>query len=391
MLAALCIAAASCVYPFEPEVSQTDGRLVIEGDLLLGSVSSISLSYLSELDADNTSVRLNCPSRAQVWVESEDGKAYPAVRVSSTKNLAFDVDLTQAPQSGKYRLCVLNEDTGREYVSFWQEPMAQAVVIDKVSYEIDPDIPRANFKISFHSTDPSIRHFRLSYREDWEFHSEYKANVRYVSPDEKGYFGSVNGTILGGYDEYGYNYYCWSSTESDYISLVSTEDYVNSEIVDMPFRSVNGSDRRVSMLYCLTPYVYPMTKDAYEYYDHLNSVSSFDGSLFAPNPSEMRGNIRCVSDTTEMVIGYVEITAPATQHFFFPAEKLGIYTYPKPVYSTEFVAFSQGEWYTAYKQGYLPFSYDPIQGSQWADWRCVDCRATGGTKNKPSYWPNDDE
>lgn len=387
--AVLCMAAVSCVYPFEPEADNSDSRLVIEGDMLLGSVSTVTLSYLSPLNETEEVVRQNAPRSASVWVESSDGRRYDGQKAAG-HFLTFAVDLTDAPSSSDYRLNVTNNDTGRQYVSDWQRPATGSVVIDGVSADVAENKSSVTFKLDIHS-DPSVRYFRIAYDEDWEYHSLFKAYVRYVSPREPGYTGPETGYIEDGYYKHGYNYYCWGSSVSSYLQLVSTKDYSESRLQNYPLRTLTSADRRISYLYCITPRVYPMTQDAYEYYDHLNSVTSFSGSLFSPNPSEMRGNIHCVSDEKELVIGYVEVSAPVSGHFFFEGRDLGVYASTKPPYDTESTNVPPDQWLDYYHNGYLPIAYDEIQGSEWADSRCVDCRVFGGTKNKPSFWPNDDE
>ena len=52
-LAATLLSAAACIYPFEVELGQNgEWPLVIEGDILIGDVSTVSLSHVRPFNAD---------------------------------------------------------------------------------------------------------------------------------------------------------------------------------------------------------------------------------------------------------------------------------------------------------------------------------------------------
>ena len=48
--AAILMAVSACVYPFEPELDAQDSRLVVDGDIHIGGISTFSFSRVYPLD-----------------------------------------------------------------------------------------------------------------------------------------------------------------------------------------------------------------------------------------------------------------------------------------------------------------------------------------------------
>ena len=65
--------ALSCIYPYEAELDSIEGALVIEGDILLGNVSSFRLSYVQPLDE---AFGIGSTVPGVVWVEDDKGGIY---------------------------------------------------------------------------------------------------------------------------------------------------------------------------------------------------------------------------------------------------------------------------------------------------------------------------
>lgn len=107
---AFALIVVSCVYPFEPDLRLDGEGFVIDGDLNVGAVSKIKLSYVQPFSFDEEKDVKIAPS-AIVKVENENGISYPGNLTLTDNGIAiYDVDLTAAPFSSKYRLVVHNND-----------------------------------------------------------------------------------------------------------------------------------------------------------------------------------------------------------------------------------------------------------------------------------------
>jgi hypothetical protein len=116
------------------------------------------------------------------------------------------------------------------------------------------------------------------------------------------------------------------------------------------------------------------------------------GSIFDGLPSEITGNIHCLNNPGEQVIGYVSAGTVRQQRIFIDRSQIPYwdYQFTCPVADTvvpnDSAAvrsfFGLGE--------YLPIAtlLAPPGGTTANIPDCIDCRTQGGTTTKPSFWPN---
>ena len=377
----IALSAVSCIYPFTPEAQDGSGAFVIEGDILLGDVSKVKLSYTAPVDAPASAPE---PPICEVWVEDEAGAIYNGVRDTDTPG-SYRVDTRNASQDKRYRLHVTRLSDNREYVSDWGEaPLVPE--IDSLSYNLDFDRSRLNVALSMHSRGGSF--FKWNYVEDWEYHADYNAEIKYIPP-QSGRWGTVgDGEIVRMvYPES--TYYCYGHDVSSEIMIFSTESQTDDRFVDLEFHPIPRNDIKISFIYHIDVYLQPLTEDAYRYWETVKNNSEYNGNLFAPNPSELIGNIRCVQDPDEMVMGYISVASQAHKSLYIRNTETRFYK-DSSVYE-EPIVVNRGEWYKNYSDGYLPFSYYEIPGdvsqTYWARMRCVDCRYKGkGTYTRPENW-----
>lgn len=104
----------------------------------------------------------------------------------------------------------------------------------------------------------------------------------------------------------------------------------------------------------------------------------------------MMGNIKCISDPTQVVLGYISAGVTVSKRFFASHSEMKTYSYYHNCAIVEPETQSPPTaWSSLYQEGYMVADYDLGQRkTKWAIAYCVDCRFRG-TKNKPSFWPND--
>ncbi len=361
--------------------------MVIEGNILIGEVTPVSVSYTAPIDTPKEGPE--APA-SKVWVEDESGRIFDGNQVpwsdDNVKLNRFEVDTRAADPSLRHRLHVLNKETGKEYVSSW-ERVGKAASIDSLSYSVETEKGQINIALSMHSEGES--YFKWSYEEDWEYHSEVYSYLDYVTPVRDTPSWNNGYGIMQDRPADKNIYFCWGHDVSDEIMVFSTESQVEDRFVDLEFHKIARTDRKISILYRMNVALEAIPEEAYTYWTNVKTNSEYNGSLFAPNPSEMSGNIRCVNDTTEMVIGYIS----AAQRSF-----KGIYVRPpmgfykgQPRRDEDYVDLRGQSWPVYYKNDFLPIDYPNPESNAvvtWAPSRCVDCRKMGGTKNKPADWPS---
>lgn len=365
---------ASCVYPFEIETGLSDGRLVVVGDIVLGEKSTFSVTVLQSLVGSG---KTDNPS-ADVSVESSSGIRYQGV---SSGSGSYVVDLTSADKSQEYRLCLkVRYDSGtRNYTSEWLSAAGQSS-IDDLYYYIDGLDGSMCFAADL-SSGGSCRYYDISYQETWEYCSDIYTQLYYV-PFSPG--GSPDGVIehyLNGENIY----YCWNTRSSTGVHTVGTSDMVSDRVSRQDIVRIGKSDPRISVCYRLDVKVSGISEDTYRYRSHMADMSSFQGDLFSPTPSEIRGNIICVEDEDEPVIGYVGVSTCTKARIFELESENKFYKAQNKIIENEI--HGEDEWPYLYQHGMLPTGGNPSMGYSWAADYCVDCRLKGGTKTVPEGWP----
>ncbi|HEY4967138.1 MAG TPA: DUF4249 domain-containing protein, partial [Puia sp.] len=135
------------------------------------------------------------------------------------------------------------------------------------------------------------------------------------------------------------------------------------------------------------------TRDWYEWNQKIKKNTEQLGSIFDAQPSETGGNIHCVTDPGESVIGFIGCTTETEWRIFIDRSEIP----PGPISNgyefcqPDTVGLSQEDIDLHFKGGILiPITYAIVKnamvGIQSSTIDCVDCRVKGGTNVKPSFW-----
>lgn len=366
----------SCVTPFEPDDNKgAENILVIEGDINANGVTEVILSRSQRLKDAN---KLTFIKGASVWIESEVGARYFATQILSGKDVSYRTSQLNLDKLLKYKLCV-SLPGGYSYESDLV-PIITSPVISSIGFERDTVKKSITFHVNTQDLTNSTKYYKWTYTEDWEFASHlyttFMYNPKTFAIDEITYENNI--------------YYCWNKGASKSILIASTSHLSQDKVDQMPLVSMGRSDERISILYSIEVTQRAISQEAYQYWDNLRKNSDKIGGLFSPQPSEMTGNIRCISKPSEVVLGYISAGVTASKRFFASHNDMKMFSYSHNCIlvepETEAPPIS---WSSLFQEGYMVVDYNlGDHTTKWAIANCVDCRARG-TKNKPSFWPND--
>jgi len=213
--------------------------------------------------------------------------------------------------------------------------------------------------VATHEPTGKVLYYRWSYKEDWEYHADV-----YLT---------------------GHPYYCWGKANNDVLLLGNAEKTVFGKLTDI-VTEMSPRSYKLSYLYRIDVSQNVISKRAYDYFSNIKKNAQQIGSIFAPIPSELRGNITCITDPSKPVIGYVDIST-TTKKVRYIHYSEGAYD---RFYNRDCQIYTIIELIEMY--GEIPAEYivfDPRSNPvTFVKDICVDCTYYGGIEQKPDDWPN---
>lgn len=365
-----------CRKPYEPAVTQVDfSYLVIDG-VINATPNSITEFKLSRTTNLADSLPPAPEPGATVMIEAETGGAFPLL---SQGNGIYRSGIISLNPSLNYQLKVATSN-GKNYESDYV-PVKQTPPIDSITWKQKLDSPNKGVTIFAHTHDPQNKttFYRWDYVETWEYQPPL---IGYVSLNSQGrafYTDSTNQINT-----------CWGTTYSNNISIASSEALGQDLISYAPIQMVPQNDERMAIRYSIYVNQYALTREAYQYWDLLKKSTEQTGSIFDPQPAQLIGNIHCVSNPNEPVIGFASASYVTGKRMFIGYRELADWHYQNnpgssckinywPTDPVDFSIFNYPD--TSSQPWYYSGSYTLVVKKD-----CVDCRRRGGTNQKPSFW-----
>ncbi|WP_303140397.1 DUF4249 domain-containing protein [uncultured Parabacteroides sp.] len=368
--------ATGCITPYEPDVEWINDLLVVEGTIIAPYGTTIHINRTNEGSSSFYDPSLT-GKKAIVTLISDKGTTIATAKNTTGGTYTLTDSISFKPGE-KYAIHFLLD--GKEYQSDFVEPQITPE-IDEVNFQYKEQ-EEVNIRVSTHNDDPNgSPYYRWTYKEDWEIRSEYFAS--YV------WDGEIVERIS--HDSPKNTFYCWKNNSSINFLLGKTEQMKINKIKDHTLINIPRYDDRLSYLYSVLVRQYSLDKEAFEYFRNLQKNIDEAGGLFAPQPTEIKGNITCLTNPKETVIGYINASTETTYRLFFNAYKLAGMGDVYNCKETESVLLKDIG--NAYGKGLAILDLIDDRGGEpiykCINRRCVDCLSRGGTKDKPDFWPND--
>ncbi|MBO4624247.1 MAG: DUF4249 family protein [Bacteroidales bacterium] len=366
LAAALC--AGSCIYPFKTDLESDASRtLVVNGNILVGGISTIQLSYVFPLEKSATG---NVAGSA--WVEDDLGNQYFPEGGPSTRGdfLYIPTDSDQAMKATSFRAVV--QADGETYTSEWTTP-DPAPQISSIHFEADDDNVTVMADLQTGLENPGYLGFL--FEETWEFHSDFMAEYE-VDPR--------TWKISQLTDPYPY-YWCYRTRKPMQVVLADVRHMETGNLQNVPVWSFSRQDKRNLKKYSILVKAFALSAEAYRYNRQLQQVSDQGGDLFSPDPGYMEGNLVCSSHPGKEVMGLVLSGRVSSRRVFLDSRYS---KYPGPDESVLGSVLPE-LMEDFYERGYRPVKYIETEDGPALGWglqRCYDCIVDGGTQEKPDFW-----
>lgn len=417
ILAATLVALTACVDDYSVDSNYTgrqNDTYDIEGCI---APNGESLCYIYHASGPDNVSRYPVEN-AKVWVESDAGFQSEAATYDSSRQV-YVLNTTGLNTLHKYRLVVKCD--GETFESDYRQLVTPGV-FDAVQYVENKQEQTIDIVVDAHGKEGDTPHYMWTIEEDYETLSHFS-----LSEEKIGEWISVswNGKNYSGYlarycpelesyvvfavnnsdrwaqmrDNPGYYRHCWNSTTTGNINLMSTTEMQTNTVQGHTIHRIPQSSVKISYLYAATVHQWGMTAEDMLYYSELQKTTEETGGLFSPTPSRLHGNIHCVSNPAIKTMGYILGTDTQMQRVFISSDDL------KEVPCTYKLQFGV----TDPRQGDVDIR-DAMEGNKMVAWFpeidgvmpyhvgtadllyseiCFSCIKAGGTKNKPSWWPND--
>ena len=374
----LLLLIAGCKEKYIPlVVAVGTNYLVVEGLINSGqAATSIVLSRTGKL----TEARLAKPETgALVVVEGEDNTRYflseQAAGVYSIAHLSLN-------NSSKYRLYI-NTSDGKEYASDYVE-VKQSPVIDSVAWRKENN--EVVIRVNTHDPKNNARYYRWTYEETWEYRSVNVSRLEYR-----------NG-VMYKRDSTNQVWQCWRSSTSSNIELGSSAKLEQDIIQDHQLVKIANGEEKTTIEYSILVKQYALTKEAYDFWSMLKKNTQQIGGTFDAQPTQLSGNIHCITDSTKPVIGFISAGTVSEKRIFINrlADLSPWKHFPDPDNCGSVGPIKKqseiDDYFGLYGSLYTPIDsafdfFGNYIGIVGATINCVDCRNQGGTITKPSFWP----
>jgi hypothetical protein len=368
----------SCREPFDPAIKPVkNGYLVVDGVIVSGK--SQTIITLTRTMALNETDEIIYEQNAEVKVEGADNSVFILNGIGSGQ---YAIDSLMLDNGILYRLKIVTSD-GNTYASDYV-PVLSPPPIDSVSWtqEKDPELDQMyNFHVFVSTHDPNnaTRYYLWNYEETWKYHAPVKSYVGLIG-DSIMYISTAEQEKL---------YFCWQSEKSKSI-LIGNSVKLSQDVISMkPLTSVEGNTLKKSLAYSINVKQYALTQQAYEFYEIVQKNTEQTGSFFDPQPSQISGNIKNINNPSEIVIGYVSISALAEKRIYIHQNFNYYYTF-----SCELKNFNNLDATRIGYPAFYPVDYiidrgtSLITGYVLAPRDCVDCERLKGKNVKPVFWPD---
>jgi hypothetical protein len=352
-----------------PLTSLPNSFLVVEGVLNAGQgPTMIHLTRTFKLDRKAT---VTTENNAQLTVEGKDNTTSFLFGAGNGNYVSSFLNLVA---NNEYRLRIKTTD-GKEYLS------------DYVKAKITPPIDSVNWvrndkgvQIYVNTKDPSnaTRYYRWDYDETWEIHSHFGASVIYD-----------NGVIRNRVFPQENISVCWKNNFSANILLANSTRLQSDIISEAPLVLILVGDEKLFVRYSILVRQYALEKEAYDFFELMKKNSEEIGSLFSPQPSEIKGNLHCVTNPDEFVIGFVTASTISEKRIFISAAQVN----PWPIINTcqDYTIADNPDSinYAINALGLMPYTRvtgPPVSFVLFSTPYCVDCALSGGSRVRPIFW-----
>ncbi len=358
---------SGCLTQFIPETSEDQNLVVVEGLITnQHEVNAIKLSKSMPLGKKEIRKPLiGCT----VTITDDLGVAYLLTESSTPGTYLTDTASFQGVVGRKYTLHINTNSSTTTHYSYQSLPVEMIAVpaIDSLFYEKVTIKEKTEFSgpkegcqvyLNTHDSYGICSFYRWDYTETWEFRIPYNMANRI----------------------------CWITNNSNTITIKNTSVLAEDRVTRLPLHFISNETDRLSVRYSILVNQYSINEDEYNYWEKLQNISEEVGSLYDITPSVIPGNIFCIEDPGEQVLGYFSVSAKTSKRIFIAESFRGLVDLYSvcpldTIYGGASIPGLNSWIWVIIDHPLPPPGYKVITERKY----CADCTVRG-TTTKPDFW-----
>jgi hypothetical protein len=358
---------SGCITQFVPETDEDQNLLVVEGLITdQPDVNTIKLSRSMPLGKKAILKPLN---DCTVSITDDQGNSYLLAEYSSSGIYKTDPSVFQGVVGYKYTLHINTNNSTTTHYTYKSLPMEMKAVppVDSLYYEKltlveknEYSGPKEGCQVYLNTYDPTgiCNYYRWNYIETWKFQLPYM---------------TTNNT-------------CWITNNSNNIIIKNTSVLTEDKVARLPIKLITYETDRLSVRYSILVNQYSVNEDEYTYWEKLQNISQEVGSLYDITPSSIPGNIFCVEEPGEQVLGYFSVSAKSSKRIYIDENFRGLVNLYKEcpsdtIYGNATIPYLNSAVWIIDDQPYAMPPYKVLTEKKY----CADCTVKG-VKTKTDFW-----
>lgn len=362
-----------CIEPYPlPNSSPEKSFLVVDG--FLNSETGTIQIRITRTKAVNDAGSIEGEANALIHLEGSDNTSIVIPKSDETGN--YELNGLNIDPTNVYRIKIRVDE--KEYASTFSQVLFTPE-IDSITWV--PYEEGVKLRVTTHGISNSSTYYLWEYDETWEYRASQFSGFKMISGTPK----------RRETDDFIFT--CWQTNPSTQIIVKSTDQLSTNVVADFEFARIPIQSGKLNIHYSILLKQTSITQEAYDFWSELESTTENVGGLFDPQPGQVVGNISCLSNPDELVIGIFSIGTVREIRTFLKADELpnelkSRFTGPGYYCPVDTVSLADVKYFP--EEGLIlvgeAIVNDRLVGYTYASALCADCRARGGTTTKPAFW-----
>lgn len=355
-----------CITKYIPEVNEEKVLLVVQG--LLTDQNQADTVKLSQSLPLGKKSEASPVSGYNVSISDNTGNNYYLSEILPGTYIT-DPAVFKGMPGRSYTLHIISNSLTNNF-HYESAPMEMIPVppIDSLYYEklvivppfgFDRGVDACQIYLNTHNPENNCRYFRWDFIETWV--------LRLLFP-------VVNQT-------------CWITENSHFLNIKSTASFSEARIDRFPIKYISNQTDRLKREYSIIVNQYSLSEDEFNYWEKIQNVEEQVGGLYDIIPASIPGNITCIENPAEKVLGYFSVSSKFSKRIFINDDFPGIIDrYANCIKDTIPYIDPPGLGVSVWILDDEPYYKPPFKVTT-DNKGCADCTVRG-TTTKPDYWPD---